>query len=66
MRGGKYELYQFPWQRGETGVNRSCGVSILLDRHRFSPADVCQVWNAPPQLHGRAGALRVRRRGVYD
>eukprot|EP00972_Heterocapsa_arctica_P094333 13911294-Heterocapsa_arctica.AAC.1 len=63
---GKYNLYQFPWLCTEATTNKSCGVSILLNRRFFSPIHICQTWNAPEGLHGRAGAIRVRHRCTYD
>eukprot|EP00972_Heterocapsa_arctica_P047612 7022620-Heterocapsa_arctica.AAC.1 len=55
---GKYDLYQFPWLRTEATTNQSCGISILFNRRFFSPIHICQTWNAPEGLHGRAGAIR--------
>eukprot|EP00972_Heterocapsa_arctica_P032570 4797622-Heterocapsa_arctica.AAC.1 len=63
---GRYDIYQWPYTETQRFSNSSCGVSLVLDRRRFSEGSVVATWSPPKHLQGRGGALHVRKRGVYD
>ena len=61
-----YVSVHFPYLKNQSGTNKACGVNIMLHKRRFSLADIIAASIPPPCLQGRAGAIRVRRRGLFD
>ena len=62
---GRYQIYSWPWADTDMS-NSSCGAAVALNRKRFAPGTVTHVWCTSFQLQGRAGAVRVRKNGLYD
>ena len=59
-------IWSFPYSKKAELVNGSCGVALALRKHRFRKRSVKELFPPPAQLLGRAGALRITQRGLYD
>eukprot|EP00972_Heterocapsa_arctica_P054900 8093948-Heterocapsa_arctica.AAC.1 len=43
----KHEMIQWPWFPGDSGSNRTCGVSLVSNTKRMNKYDIFHIWPAP-------------------
>eukprot|EP00972_Heterocapsa_arctica_P042146 6212346-Heterocapsa_arctica.AAC.1 len=54
----EHEMIQWPWFPGDSGSNRTWGVSLVWNTKRMNKHDICNIWSAPAPFRGRGGAAR--------
>lgn len=59
-RFGKYSGFDWGWIPKVVGINKSCGVLLLVDRTVLLNSCVNHIYSPPDSLQGRAGAVRYK------
>ena len=59
-RFGKYSAFDWGWIPKTAGINKCCGVVLLIDRTQLPNCCVNHVYSPPDSLQGRVGAVRYK------
>ena len=55
-----HTVFDWGWQKRTPGINKSCGVTLLIDRATLPNKCLNAVYSPPRSMQGRAGAVRYK------
>ena len=59
-------VIQVGWAKRSQHTNKSCGVSLLIDRRLFAPQDIKAIDVGPISLRGRVMSVRIKKANHFD
>jgi hypothetical protein len=57
---GKFSCFEWGWAAKQAGINKSCGLCLLVSRKVLPNTCINHVYSPPMSLQGRVGAVRYK------